>query len=553
MALKMIALNRNKAGEWVARKVIPADVREAYKRHYGVKREALFKAPADTSKAQAKAQCAEWIAEVETRIATLRAAENGEGQPLTKLNAIALAGKWYLWFTRQHEDNPGPAKHWDDLTNYFLWEVLHSHAPEEYHENPKADPHWEWAKEPEVREAVRPVVAELGRTASFLMSEGIALTPKANALFVDAVSDNLLLAFALLKQRAIGDYSPDDTPHAFPAYSESPQGQQSGLDCWQLFKAFVAATSLAPSTVSRWRAVFLKLQADFPNVSASSVTEDQARKWIGGLVSPKRSAETVSSVWIPAVRRVFSWGEKQKHIRKNPFKDANVEKPKKQYVRESEAFTPEEISAILSATLEYTSPKSPFEAAKRWVMWLCAYSGARAGEITQLRGVDVAKRDDFYVMTLTPEAGTIKTGEARTVPIHEHVIAQGFLSFVEGRGKGSLFCNPPRPRKDPIDPLKPPRTPAQTARARLSAWVRELGVDDPNVSPTHGWRHTFKLLAERAGISEKISDAITGHAPVNEARKYGRPTVQDMANALTKFPRYQLNREAQEKAAVEKA
>jgi hypothetical protein len=44
MAVKMVALNRNKAGEWIARKVIPADVREAYKRHYGVGREALFKA-----------------------------------------------------------------------------------------------------------------------------------------------------------------------------------------------------------------------------------------------------------------------------------------------------------------------------------------------------------------------------------------------------------------------------------------------------------------------------------------------------------------------------
>jgi integrase len=515
MAVKMVALNRNKAGEWIARKVIPADVRKAYKRHYGVGREALFKASADTPKAQAKAQCAEWIAEVETRIATLRAAENGEGQPLTKLNAIALAGKWYLWFTGQHEDNPGPAKHWDDLTDYFLWEVLHSHAPEEYHENPKADPHWEWAKEPNVREAVRPVVAELGRTASFLMSEGIALTPEANALFVDAVSDNLLLAFALLKQRAIGDYSPDGTPQAFPAYSESPHGQQNGLDCWQLFEAFVAATSLAPSTVTRWRAVFLQLQKDFSDVSASSITEDQARKWVGGLVSPERSAETVASVWIPAVRRVFSWGEREKHIRKTPFAEAKVEKHKKPRLRETEAFTPEEISSILSATLKYTSPKSTFEGAQRWVMWLCAYSGARAGEITQLRGIDVAKRDDFYVMTLTPDAGTIKTGEARAVPIHEHVIAQGFLQFVEAKGKGPLFYNPPRTRKEPIDPLQPPRPPAQTARARLSAWVRELGVDDPNVSPTHGWRHTFKLLAERAGISEKISDAITGHAPAN--------------------------------------
>lgn len=542
MAVKMVALNRNKAGEWVARKGIPIDVREAYKRHYAVRREALFKAPANTSKAHAKAQCAEWIAEVETRIATLRAAEKGEGQPLTRINAIALAGKWYSWFTRQHKDNPGSAKHWDDLTDYFIWEVLSPHAPEEYHEKPKADSSWEWAKEPEVRAAVRPVVAELGRTTSFLINEGIVLTPEANALFVDAVADNLLLAFGLLKQRALGDYSPDTTPEAFPAYTDAAYGQQSGLDCWQLFEAFVNATTLAPSTVSRWRAVFLKLQADFPNVSASTITEDQAEKWISNLVSLERSAETVDGVWLPAARRVFSWGEKQKLIRKNPFAKVKIEKPKKIRLRETEAFTPEEVSTILNATLKYSAPQSTFEGAKRWVMWLCAYSGARAGEITQLRGSDIAKRDTFHVMILTPEAGTMKTGEARTVPIHEHVIAQGFLEFVAEKGKGPLFYNTAKAPKGTADPLNPSRPPAQTARARLSAWVRELGVDDPSVSPTHGWRHTFKLMAERAGISEKMSDAITGHAPANEARKYGRPPVKDMARALKKFPRYKLNK-----------
>lgn len=551
MALRMVALNRNKAGEWIARKVIPEDVRAAYKRVHGVSREAIFKAPANTTKAEAKAQCAEWIAQAETTIATLRAVAKGEGQPLTRVNAIALAGKWYLWFTRQHEDNPGTAKHWDDLYNYFLWDVLHPHAPDEYHEDPKGDPHWEWAKEPDVRDAVRPVVAELGRTASFLISEGLVLTPGANALFVDAVSDNLLLAFTLLRQRALGDYSPDDTPEAFPVYTDGAQGQQGGLDCWQLFEAFVNATAIAPSTVSRWRAVFLKLQADFPNVSASAITEDQAEKWIRNLVSPKRSAGTVDAVWIPAARRVFSWGEKQKHIRKNPFAKATVEKPKKERLRESEAFTPEEVNTILSATLKYSVPKSMFEGAKRWAMWLCAYSGARAGEITQLRGSDIAKRDAFYAMTLTPEAGTIKTKELRVVPLHEHLVAQGFLEFVKSKGTGPLFYeNKKTPKAS--NRLKPSRTPPQNARAHLGEWVRKLGVDDPDVSPTHGWRHTFKLLAERAGISEKISDAITGHAPANEARKYGRPTVEDMANALKKFPRYRIEGEVPEKAGAKK-
>jgi hypothetical protein len=41
------------------------------------------------------------------------------------------------------------------------------------------------------------------------------------------------------------------------------------------------------------------------------------------------------------------------------------------------------------------------------------------GEITQLRGVDVIERGGIQALRLTSEAGTLKTKEDRTVPIHE--------------------------------------------------------------------------------------------------------------------------------------
>lgn len=70
--------------------------------------------------------------------------------------------------------------------------------------------------------------------------------------------------------------------------------------------------------------------------------------------------------------------------------------------------------------------------------------------------------------------------------------------------------------------------------------MRELGVKDPAVSPTHAWRHTFKQRAARNGIAENVHDEITGHAPASEGRKYTVPTVEDMAAALKKFPRYHV-------------
>lgn len=68
----------------------------------------------------------------------------------------------------------------------------------------------------------------------------------------------------------------------------------------------------------------------------------------------------------------------------------------------------------MKASLAYEKPTSPTERTRRWVPWLGAYSGARPGEITQLRGSDIEDRNGFYVMKLTPDAGTMKTRKIAT-------------------------------------------------------------------------------------------------------------------------------------------
>jgi len=78
-------------------------------------------------------------------------------------------------------------------------------------------------------------------------------------------------------------------------------------------------------------------------------------------------------------------------------------------------------------------------------------------------------------------------------------------------------------------------------RQRLAAWVRDLGVQDEELSPNHAWRHTFKQRADRAEISERMSDSITGHAHRSIGSRYGAPTLEDMAEAMKKFPRYVLD------------
>ncbi|WP_445217748.1 tyrosine-type recombinase/integrase [Bradyrhizobium sp. Pa8] len=537
----MVALNRAADGRWFARKGIPQDVREDYQRLYGHKREAHLKLPAGTPKHEAKARLGEWEAEVETRIATLRAQRNGEGQPLTKLNAIALAGRWYNWFVKQHEADPGQPKYWRDFGDHVVWNVIRPEAPESYEEDSRSDPHADWQNDPEVRDAVRPQIAELARVATFLASEGKALNSTAYALFADAVSDNLLPAIQLLEKRAQGDYSPDERPDSFPPFTDGASRAPS-VSCWELFEAFVLAMKPAPKTVTRWRAVFLEMQREFAEVGANGITEDAARKWVHGLITEGRQAITVREVWLSSSRRVFGWAREHKRIAQNPFKEVRVDVPRRVQTREDgRSFTDVEASTILKASLAIQKPATPTERTRRWVPWLCAYSGARPGEITQLRGIDIEDRKGLFVMKLTPDAGTIKTAKPRTVPIHEHLLAQGFIEMVERVGKGALFYNDKTPQRLSADPMKPSRSRADTARAHLGEWVRGLGVNDPELSPNHAWRHTFKRRADEIGMPEKMNDAITGHTQATEGRKYGAPTPAAMAEALKKYPRYKLD------------
>ena len=226
-------------------------------------------------------------------------------------------------------------------------------------------------------------------------------------------------------------------------------------------------------------------------------------------------------------------------VTENPFADIRLPRERRVSTRESKAFRTDEIGVILSAALAVNAVGRKRAAAKRWIPWLCAYTGARSGEIAQLRGEDVIESDGIWAIRITPDAGTVKNRQARTLPLHEHLIQQGFLDFAQRNGKGPLFYN----RTNKVhhdDPTNPPKPRYVKTREHLAKWVRELGVNDPEVHPNHAWRHTFKQIAERNGISERISDAITAHAAHTVGRSYGAPTLSDMAEALRKFPRYSV-------------
>ena len=352
----MVTLRRDQNGNFTARKRLPADVGDEYRRLYGQRHEAKFFVSASKGTAEAKRLFQEWEAEVARRIATIRAEQRGEDAALTLQQARALAGEWYLWFVAKHPASD--RRKWEELQGR-VQEALQDASGEDEWE--RVGPDELWRENPELRTAVRPVLADVGETAQFLAMKKLVLTGEARDSFLDWLYEDLAAALQRLMRLADGDYSGDKYAERFPKFA----GTDTGLTPQQLFEAWVDEQKPARSSIESWRYVFVELAQHFKHRSAASISPDEAQDWIRSLVGA-RSAATVRKNWITASKTVFSWAVEHKRLPRNPFADVKITVPKKQALRDTKAFLPAERRTILAAALRITNIDTPDDVFPRY-------------------------------------------------------------------------------------------------------------------------------------------------------------------------------------------
>lgn len=168
----------------------------------------------------------------------------------------------------------------------------------------------------------------------------------------------------------------------------------------------------------------------------------------------------------------------------------------------------------------------------RWAPWISAYTGARITEITQLRKSDLVTEHGIPCIRITPEAGSVKTGVYRLVPLHQHLLDMGIEKLFGEARTDHLFFTLDGPDMDSA-------TRAEAVSGKVSQWVRKVaGVTDLKVQPTHGWRHRFKTVGQDTGIPPEYLDAIQGHEDGRAATRYGEKTVKALDREIQKLPRY---------------
>ncbi|MGB6119582.1 MAG: DUF6538 domain-containing protein [Mesorhizobium sp.] len=351
-------------------------------------------------------------------------------------------------------------------------------------------------------------------------------------------------ALARVAERNDGDFTGQPV-HPVLAETKPVEDDKPPVALKQLFTDYVASRKVigkGKGIEKRWTPVFADLVKFIKHNDARRLTKQNLMDWRDERLKTL-SAKTVSHVYLASVRSVLKWAVENDKLETNVAEKVRQAVAKKQQSREK-GFTDDEAVVILRTARDYlpavtdnaaTTELPQTTAAKRWAPILCAFTGARIAEITQLRKQDFRKEGETHVLRIRPDAGTVKAGDYRDVPLHPQLIEMGFMDFVNGSPDGPLFY-PDRRGKNRADA-------ARTVAGRISQWLQGQGVIPEGVAPSHGWRHRFKTVGEELGISERTLDAIQGHAPKTAGDTYGDVTIKARTAAIGKFPSYPLHQE----------
>ncbi|WP_305332129.1 DUF6538 domain-containing protein [Hoeflea sp.] len=372
----------------------------------------------------------------------------------------------------------------------------------------------------------------------YLELHGYRIDEPSLALLRKSVADAVLQAKEYLLKLAQGDYRPDPDADRFPkldlTVKKAAAENLGKYAVLQVFEDYITERKPADSTYKSWKGKIKKVAAEVPDIR--DLTGDWVVDWKDRLLAKGLSAVTVKDGYLAALKTVCEWAKGNRRISVNPVVGITVAVPKKSKTR-TKGFTPSEATTILKAT--FADPPSrcttEMKSAYRWVPWLCAYTGARVGEITQLRKEDVQLHDGHWLIWITPEAGSTKDDSARFVAIHASLIEQGFIQFINSRKEGPLFYNPARHRGGTGGNPQ-----HKKAGERLAGWVRKLGVSDTRIDPNHAWRHLFKTEARGVDMDVGARDYMQGHVPATDGEAYGGHKPHVLAREMAKFPRFEI-------------
>jgi hypothetical protein len=175
----------------------------------------------------------------------------------------------------------------------------------------------------------------------------------------------------------------------------------------------------------------------------------------------------------------------------------------------------------------------------KWLNWMCSFHGCRNDEVADATTADIWLTEGIYTFNITTRNRSkdqrLKTVvSTRKIALHQAVIDEGFIDYVESLPPGPLF---PEIRPDSYG-----RT-VGTITPELSFWFRNtVGIKDPR-KPFYSHRHTAtSYLCNTLGpdgsplVKEDVERYILGHGKKGSHGGYGKQRFETLKRAVEVIP-----------------
>jgi integrase len=509
MVLAMVRPTKHKkTGMYYFRQKVPADIRAAF----GKMEVTVSLHTKDVS--EAKLRCAEKAVEQAAIWQAFRAAPGA----IPHKTIMGLLGEYRRGLDAMLEEEPGEVAVWDNFLG--MWDRAKADAPAE---------EWErWYG---------------GEADSLLRSHGLSANPDSRARLIAEMHNTFREWGEFQRRRAGGDYRPDAALGRYPSAPPNgvPQvaandGTSLG-DLFSLWERRHRQNGKSLKTVQDFRSKVNHLIGFLGHDDAKILTGKNLRDWRDALLSDGLTAKTVREKYLVAVKAVLQIAVEEERLPSNAAIGIKVAGGGRRSTG-PRGYSASQAAHILRAVLGYSGgergrPEGTIRAI-RWVPWICAYTGARVAEITQLRKKDFKSEEGIDFMEITPEAGAVKSGKYRRVPVHSHLIEMGLLEMVRALPEGPIFFTLGVEEETPEVALLR----AKNVGAKVGQWVQAIpGIDIKGLQPNYAWRHRFKTECRGADVPEWASKALQGHSDDSAAGGYGEFPLRTLRDAIERLAR----------------
>jgi hypothetical protein len=286
---------------------------------------------------------------------------------LTRLQREALAREIYRAFVKANEEDPGEPSAWKERLDEEA-RVLNMFR--------ESSPTGGWQFQQRRWSAV---------IREHIDSRGLTISQASLQELKSAVFRHMQAAQRHLMRNAEGDYRPDDHAQRFPAWN-APAKKRT-LEA--IFGPYAAEAQLAPSTRARFKSVIRRLLVEhIGRDDFGAITGEKLISWKNKLLEEGLAPRTIRDVHLAAVKAACNWAVSERLLASNPAVGVKVIVKKRPQTRTQKGYTLAEALTVLTAAASVVNDGRLMPdryAARRWVPWNCAYTGARVNEITQMR------------------------------------------------------------------------------------------------------------------------------------------------------------------------